>query len=249
MVMKIKEQKHFTAKAIVFIMISLICAFALAGATFLDLEMGQDFYLFDTIIKCVIIFGTFAYASLTGITINTSGSKVITPWLLVALIPFLANSINYFCIPDHRPGIATLVKILVNMVTTAAWEELLFRYVGQSLFERNGKYRIGSIILLALTFGCTHLINIFFYDPVSVLLQVLCAGISGIFWLALYRHTGSLWLTFVGHMLQNLIAAFFGLFPESDFIFYSSVNLILLTIIQLAISIYIFKKYGYIEKR
>lgn len=243
-----KESVNFAAKAIVYVMISLTCAFAMAGAALLDLEMGQDFYFFDPLVKCFIIFGILAYASLTGKPINTPGSKVITPWLLVALIPFLSNFIDYFCIPDHMPSLSALLIILVNMVSTAAWEELFFRYVGQSLFERNGKYTIGAVLLLSLTFGCTHLINIIFSDPVTVLLSVLHASISGIFWLALYRHTGSLWVTFAGHTLQNLIAAFFGLFPEADMIFYTPANYILVSIIMLAISIYILKKHKYIEK-
>jgi membrane protease YdiL (CAAX protease family) len=245
---KRKMQKQFTEKAIVYIMISLSCAFALAGAAFLDIEMGKDSYLFDTIIKCIIIIGTFAYASLVGIPINNTGRKIITPWLLVALIPFLANILYCFRIPDHIPSSTVWLKILVTVVTTAAWEELFFRYVGQSLFEHNGKYTIGSLILLALTFGCAHLINIFFYDPVSVLLQILHASVIGVFWLAIYRHTGSLWLTFVGHTLQNLVPAFFNLFPEQDLLFYTPVNIILQMIIQLTISVYILKKYGYIDK-
>ena len=241
-------QKQFTAKAIIYIMVSLTCAFALAGAAFLDLEMGQDFYFFDTIIKCVIIFGAFAYASLAGSPINTSERKVLTPWLLVALIPFLANIFYCFRIPDHIPGLTVWLKLLVTVVTTAAWEELFFRYVGQSLFEHNRKYTIESLILLALTFGCAHLINIFFYDPVSVLLQTLHASVIGVFWLTIYRHTGSLWLTFIGHTLQNLVPAFFNLFPEQDLLFYTPVNIILQMIIHLTVSVYILKKYGYIDK-
>jgi hypothetical protein len=92
------------------------------------------------------------------------------------------------------------------------------------------------------------MINIFFYDPVSVLLQVLHASVIGVFWLALYRHTGSLWLTFVGHILQNLVVTFYNLFPEQDLLFYTPVNFILVIIIQLTVSVYILKKYGYIEK-
>jgi hypothetical protein len=52
----------------------------------------------------------------------------------------------------------------------------------------------------------------------------------------------------VGHTLQNLVPAFFNLFPEQDVLFYTPVNLILGMLIQLAVSVYILNKYGYIEK-
>lgn len=99
-----KESVNFAAKAIVYVMISLTCAFAMAGAALLDLEMGQDFYFFDPLVKCFIIFGILAYASLTGKPINTPGSKVITPWLLVALILFCLTASTTFVSPTICPA-------------------------------------------------------------------------------------------------------------------------------------------------
>lgn len=244
-----QKNEKFSAKAVVYIMLSMICSFALAGGAFLDIEMEHSIYLFDIMVKIFIMVGILAYSSLCGIPMNTPDSKFFTPWLLVALIPFIDNTIDYFRIPNRCPGVIEIISMLATVFTTAAWEEMFFRYVGRTLFERNGKYSIGAVVLLALTFGCSHLINVFFYDTFSVLLQVMHASVSGVFLLALYRHTGSLWLTITAHALQNFAGSVFDLFPDSELLFHSPVFFILSTIIQLTIGIYILIKYKYISKR
>jgi membrane protease YdiL (CAAX protease family) len=240
------------AKSVIYIVVSCICAFAMAGAAYLDMEMGLKINLFDISAKVIIMAGIFAYASLRGAPMNTPGSRFFTPWLLVALIPALANTVNTFCIPDYYPGTAEAINIVAIMLTTAAWEEMYFRYVGRTLFEKDGKYSSGAVVLLALTFGVPHLINIFFYDPAYVMIQVLSAAISGIFWLALYRHTGSLRLTIAGHFFQNFLGTFFQTFTTTESFETQTANrpglivMILCSIIQLAIGLYILKKYRYI---
>jgi membrane protease YdiL (CAAX protease family) len=213
------------------------------------MEMGHTIHVFDLAAKVIIMVGIMAYAFLRGVPMNAPDGKFLTPWLLVALIPFVDNTIDYFRIPNQWPDGMEFVSIVATMLTTAAWEEMLFRYVGKSLFERNGKYHIGAVVLLALTFGCSHLINIFFYDPVSILLQVLHASISGVFLLALYRRTGNLWVTIIAHFLQNFGAAFFDLFPESEQLIQSPVLFILSTVVQLAIGVYILVKYRYVTRK
>ena len=241
--------ENFSAKAVAYVMFSLICGFALAGAAFLDMELGHSIYLFDILAKVLIMAAIFAYASLYGIPMNTPDSKFLTPWLLVALIPFVDNTIDYFRVPNRLPGMVEWISMVTTVFTTAAWEEMLFRYVGRTLFERNGKYSIGAVILLALTFGCSHLINMFFYNPFAVLLQVMHASVGGVFLLALYRHTGCLWVTIMAHFLQNLACSIFDLFPDSEQLIQTPVIFILSTIVLLSIGIYILKKYHYVTRK
>lgn len=244
-----KKLEQFKPKEILYIMICLTCSFALAGAAFLDCEMNHSIYVFDISSKVIIMVGIFSYAALCKKPMNTPGNKFFTPWLLVALIPFVFNTIDYFCIPNRVPSITECVNMLLTVFTTAAWEEMLFRYVGRTMFERNGKYSIGSIVLLSVTFGCSHLINIFFYDTISVLLQTLCACTFGIFLLALYRHTGNLWIVVTAHGFNNLIATFFNLFPESEAFLQSWITFVLYVLTEFGVGIYILAKYGYIEKK
>lgn len=244
-----EKTEQFKSKAILYIMIALTCSFALAGAAFLDMEMEHNIKVFDLSSKVIIMAGIFAYASICKQPLNIPGSKFFSLWLLVAMIPFAFNAIDYFCIPNRVPGAVECIDMLLSVFSTAAWEEMLFRYVGRSMFERNGKYSLGSIVLLSLTFGCSHLINIFFYDTVSVLLQVLCACTFGVFLLALYQHTGNLWVVITAHGLNNLIATFFDLFPGSESLFQSWINYVLYVLTELAVGIYILIKYGYIERK
>lgn len=248
------NRENTIAKAVIYIMFSCICAFSMAGAAYLDMALGLRINLFDIAAKIMIIAGIFAYASLRGTPINAPGSRILTPWLLVALIPALANTFNTICIPNHFPGTVETFNLIATMFTTAAWEELYFRYVGRTLFEKDSKYSTSAVVLLPLTFGIPHLINIFFYDPVSVLIQVLSASISGVFWLAMYRHTGCLWLTILGHFVQNFMGMFFQTFTTAEYFAEQTAGrpglivMILCSIIQLAVGIYILKKFKYITK-
>lgn len=154
------HEKYF-AKATIYIIISCIFALVMAGAALLDVAMDLRIHIFDIIAKMIIIAGIFAYASRQCIPMNTPGSRILTPWLLAALIPAFANTINTFCTPNHFPGTAETIDLAATMLITAAWEEMYFRYVGRTLFEKDGKYSIGAVVLLSLTFGLPHLINIF----------------------------------------------------------------------------------------
>lgn len=243
-----EKLERFKSKAILYIMICLTCSFALAGSAFLDMEMNHSINVFDIVSKVIIMVGIFAYASICKTPMNTPGNKYFTPWLLVAMIPFAFNAVDYFCIPNRVPSVTECINMLLSVFSTAAWEEMLFRYVGRTLFERNGKYSIGSVVLLSLSFGCSHLINVFFYDSVSVLLQALSACTFGVFLLALYRHTGNLWIVITAHGFNNLIAAYFDLFPESDAFLQTWINFVLYVLTEFTVGIYILIKYGYIER-
>lgn len=230
-------------------MICLTCSFALTGAAFLDMEMNHSIYVFDTISKVIIMAGIFAYAAICKTPMNLPGKPYFTPWLWVAMIPFAMNVVDCFCIPNRIPGATEYISMLLSVFSTAGWEEMLFRYVGRTMFERNGKYSIESIVLLSLTFGCSHLVNIFFYETVSVLLQVLSACSFGVFLLALYQHTGNIWIVITAHGFNNLGASFFGLFPDSKPILPMYITFVIYVFTELAVGVYILIKYGYIARK
>lgn len=246
--------KKFAVKALVYISLSSVFAFALAGAALLDAQQNHNINLLDILTKLLIITGIFAYSSLCGMPMNAPGSRVFTFWLLAALIPAFANTVNTLCIPNYYPGTTETINLAATMFTTAVWEEMYFRYVGKTLFEQEGKYSIGAVVLLSVAFGVTHMINIFFYDPVSVLIQLLSASISGVFWLALYRHTGSLTLTIIAHFLQNFMGTFFQTFTTAESFYVQTASrpgisvMILCSIMELTVGVYILKKYNYISK-
>jgi membrane protease YdiL (CAAX protease family) len=226
----------------------------MAGAAFLDAETGLTIHVFDITVKIMIAGGIFAYASLPGIPMNIPGSRIRTPWLLVALLPALTNTINTICIPNYFPGAAAIINLAACMFTTALWEEMYFRYVGRTLFEQDGKYSIGAVALLAMTFGVHHLINIFFYDSVYVLIQFISASIAGVFWLALYRHTGCLRLTITGHFFQNFMGTFFQTFTTAEYFAGQTADrpgfllTVLCSVMELAVGVWILKKYKYLAK-
>ena len=78
---------------------------------------------------------------------------------------------------------------------------------------------------------------------------MLSACTFGLFLLALYRHTGKLWLVITAHGLNNFIATFFDLFSESEALFGTWVNYVVYVLAEFAIGLFILVKYGYVEKR
>lgn len=72
-----------------------------------------------------------------------------------------------------------------GVLITAIWKELYFRYIGKTLFEKDGKYTITNILFLAIAFALSYLINIFFYNSLSVLIQMIIAFGFTVFAIAL----------------------------------------------------------------
>lgn len=236
------------SKPILYIVLSCLFSFALAGGAFLDMEKESGIYIFDILVKIIILVGIFCYSVICKKNINSQNSKYFSVWLLAAFIPFIFNFFVAFCVPNRSLKVIEIINLLLTVFTTAAWEEMFFRYVGKTFFEKNGKYTWGTVALLALTFGFSHLINIFFYNPLSVLLQVLAASVSGVFLLALYRHTGNIWLVITAHFFQNIIAGFFQSFESAPVFENSYILVYVLMAVQLFIGIFILVKNKYICK-
>ena len=238
----------FKAKAVLFVMMALTCSFALAGAAYLDMEFKLSIHAFSIAVKLALMLTAAAYAALRGVPMNAAGSRFFSMWLPVALIPFVLTGLNTLRMPNRMPAATEWIEMLLSVFTTAAWEEMFYRYVARTLFERDGRYTPGAVVLLTLTFGSAHLINMFFYAPAAVLLQTLNACVFGLFLLALYRHTGSLRLVIASHFFNNLIATFFDFFADTPYLIQSAAPFILLIVAEAAVGLFILIRYGYVAR-
>lgn len=204
-----KEQKY-VQKAIVFAALAVALSFVCVVGALLDAQFGADFV--SVLCKLLIIAGILAYARYKKECRRLWEGKFLTPFLVLAFVPCVIFSLSVIGTPDSLPSASVVLLAVLNIATTAVWEELFFRYVGKSLFGKNGSFTYPDFILLTTVFAAVHLVNMLFYSPVSVLLQTAEAAAAGIFWLALYSKTRNLMVTVTSHFALNAVAGLIPLF-------------------------------------
>ena len=126
------------------------------------------------------------------------------PWmLLLALVAPLIYLVFRLGPASLQPTGEAVAMQCLSILTTAYWEESLFRLWGRLLFEEEEGYKARNFLLLAVIFGSMHLVNLLNSDPQTVLLQVVFAILTGLFLQTLYTWTGSLALVVTTHICIN----------------------------------------------
>ena len=203
-----EKEQRYGLKVTVFVILAVaLSSFIVAGAL-LDMHIGTNFI--ELLFKCIIIAGILAYAGYKKECHSLWEGKFFTPFLFLAIIPCVIFSLSVIGSPDSSPSFSLIVFTVLGVLTTAIWEELFFRYVGKSLFGKGEGFAFSDFMMLTTVFAAVHLINMFFYPPLDVLLQVAEAATVGVFLLALYCKTKNIMVPITSHFVLNLVA---GLFP------------------------------------
>ena len=246
---KIIAKKHYI-KIIVFVSLAIIMSFVCVLGGLLDAHFGLGF--FSVALKSLMIAAILLYVRHKNEFFQLYEGRYFTAFLLLAFVPGLIMLFSALGVPDHIPSVFLIVSTFLNILTTAAWEELFFRYVGKSLFETNGKYLRADFIMLSLVFAATHLVNLLFYSPLSVLPQVAVALSFGIFLFALYCKTKNIFVPITAHFFNNFAAGFFGIFlsdPSGRFFDgFEYVFTIAVIVFNLIAGLYIIIKSGILQK-
>jgi len=104
-----------------------------------------------------------------------------------------------------------LICILIILLISAAFEEVLFRgYIFQALLE--SRNLIAALIIFSLVFGAAHLSN----DGITAyaIIFTICAGV---FLGVLYFRTRSLWICIGMHYIYNFtVSPIFGIYLENS---------------------------------
>ena len=241
------EKKKRVEKGIIYIVLAIVFAFSIAGANWLDQYLEWNGVM-ETGIKVVIIIAILAYADWRGELKKIFSCPVSWKMWFLVLFPLLFN-IPLLTVFDQSASVGAVIGIIIGVLTTAIWEELFFRYVGQAWFERDGCFTVLDVIFLAAVFALPHMVNIVIHP---VLDQVFTAFCFGVFTLALYRHSGSLLLPMVSHILLNTLGQFLALFSSEDALLHpylGSAAVIISEIAKiaaLAIGMYILIRHKYI---
>lgn len=105
----------------------------------------------------------------------------------------------------------TIITYIICMFAVGLSEELCNRAISaQSLLEHFGTNKKGiwtSAIISGVLFGCLHLFNLSYGDPIKVIVQVIAAAATGVLYAAIYFRSGNIWLMVVMHAMHDIAAA------------------------------------------
>lgn len=233
----------------------LIAGLAVGLLFFVFGEMGELFNWdsnSEILLKIVIIIVLCAYAVKRNELKSIFNIHFSPAYLVLIIIPAIFSFLLMNCPLDFEPFPSFIFLTILSTVTTAIWEEMFFRYIGCSLFEENGKFRWYNILFLAVVFSLGHLFNMFSSNIYATMNQLIFTIGLGVFCLALYIHTKSLWAPIIAHFCLNSVSDYFTLFAteEARALAYIGNNdlplLILDVIIMIAIGFYILKKHDHL---
>ena len=165
---------------IIFILIpvALMFFFGFSSAFKKENILRGVFYLLPYVVFQLIVLGVFFSENLGNSDANWK------PWYLVVY------------------GVFSVIGIGVR-------EECIFRGTLQNILAKKYAKSVKGIwitvIVTALTFGLTHVTNVFFgMDPLAVLTQVISATCLGILFGAVYLRSGSIWALILIHTLTDI---------------------------------------------
>ena len=194
-------------KRLLYLILALLASLAIVGGyTFDSLLQLQE--LFQNGVKLLLIL------CLLLVPVKTNPGKLNAKprdWM-VLLLPVLANLITLSPLSCH-PGIRPILLVLIGTFTTAVWEELFFRCLGLGWFDGGS---VPDLVFLCAAFALPHVLNLVCQPLGPTLLQILLAFGMGLFFLGLYRRTGSLLLVILGHFLMNVSSQLPALFEATD---------------------------------
>lgn len=190
------------------------------------------------------------------------GLKYIAPEIIISTV-FLTLAIITMFSTGEFVKLSTTVNLIIYCIFIGIVEEFLCRgWVLNEFLERfssNKKEKIVSIILSSLVFGLIHYFNLFFSGTfLNTTIQVINAGVSGVFLALVYYKTKNIWLVVASHaywdfslMLASstsLVECYSQQAPSSIAVALNSITIIGLTIGYLLMCYWLYRKTDLYEK-
>ena len=180
---------------IIFILIpvALMFFFGFSSAFKKENILRGVFYLLPYVVFQLLVLGIFFSENLGNSDANWK------PWYLVVY------------------GVFSVIGIGIR-------EECIFRGTIQNILAKKYAKSVKGIwitvIVAALSFGLTHITNVFFgMDPLAVLTQVISATCLGILFGAVYLRSGSIWALILIHTLTDIAGL-----AQSTFLYFDDIE-------------------------
>ena len=185
-------------------------------------------------------------------TPNLDENKITKYDILLILFIFLINNILNFAIINQSASFINILGGILNSLTSAVWEGLLFRYLGVEILGEDGELNKKNFIILILICGLSHGTGVLL-KPNEFLLEsikIVFALSTGTLLLSHFLKTKNIFYTMFLHFIINYIPIFYSTFSSFSSYFGNVVYIILLILylcINFFLGIYIIKKYKLIK--
>lgn len=173
----------------------------LAGSL-LDESLGTR--LIGPVVRLVLAWTAFSMARQSGLWSIKEEGALPSLWLIPAGVALFLYLFFYGGLPGMKSGAEPILLAVIGALSAALWEEIFFRFWGSLVFEEEDRYRVGDFLLLALLFGAMHLTGLIGSPLPQVLIQVVFAVLSALFFQTLYHLSRSLRLVIGLHFLLNI---------------------------------------------
>lgn len=111
-------------------------------------------------------------------------------------------------------GISNLIVFTINMILVGANEEIWLRSLVLNTFINkygtDKKSLWKSVIMSAIIFGLIHIPNIFFMEPLTLLVQVINAMSAGVLFAVIFIKSKNIWAGIIVHAIVDWCSLFVG---------------------------------------
>lgn len=180
--------------------------------------MGIDKLCADAcvILCCVILIRLMGLSNTAGFRKKgfCKGLLYGSPFLVIGLGSVLVSNLGVDFSTLKHIGIVNSVLFTVNMLFVGMNEEIWMRgLILNALIRKYGESYKGiwkSLLISALIFGAIHIPNLFFMNPLTLLVQVVNAAAGGILFGAIYIKSRNLWAGITIHAIVDWCSLFIG---------------------------------------
>ena len=136
------------------------------------------------------------------------------PFLVIGVASIFVSNVGLDWGQLSFLGISHLVLFTINMILVGANEEIWMRsLVLNSFISKYGAGRKSlwkAIIMSAIIFGLIHIPNLFFMEPLTVIVQVINAMSAGILFAVIFVKCKNIWAGIIVHAIVDWCSLFVG---------------------------------------
>lgn len=180
--------------------------------------MGVDKVFADTIIivLCCLMINKLGIQSGAGFIKKGFFKGIVygIPFFVIGVASIFVSNVGLNWGQLSFLGISHLVLFTINMLLVGANEEIWMRsLVLNSFISKYGAGRKSlwkAIIMSAIIFGLIHIPNLFFMEPLTVIVQVINAMSAGILFAVIFVKCKNIWAGIIVHAIVDWCSLFIG---------------------------------------